>query len=93
LTNLTSPTKILGMCPRHPGGVDATVQCGVPRGRENMFASMESGAMPPDKFSKINVEIAYFLHFCKMIALMCSVGKAFDRHCCLYVPIDRHGEW
>jgi len=34
--------------------------------------------MPPEKFfQKINVEIAYFLHFCKLINdLICNVSIA-----------------
>ena len=47
-----------------PGGGLVSILQGGMEGPAPQYGGL--GAMPPENFSKINVEIAYFLHFCKL---------------------------
>jgi len=49
------------------------------------------GAMPPEKFSKINYEIAYFLHFCKLKWSHLQCRQGFQLGTATYIGLDRYG--
>ena len=49
-----------------PGRADRAAEADEVSGKAIAVSIRESGAMPLENFSKINFEIAYFLHFCTL---------------------------